>query len=201
MRKDTRESFGDANPKFDKVEIQSLATEIDSWLQDAVGDCAGYDEKTLLVNIRHDEKAMAKVKQAKKDGVVDICGWYADEIYNDVDTLCDLTGDRIHDDGKGDYEAMIHIANEIAVNGHKALQDAMERHIARWREMLPVMVVCTHCQTILKRQGSPKFVSHSDCLGYQDKPCNAGRLYHLRLSRQLGYQKFDDYLHSFSRKQ
>lgn len=185
---------------MDKVEIQSIASEIDSWVQDAVGDCAGHDEESLKANLSMDSKWLKKVAKAKKDGVVDICGWLADELYNHVDTLCDLTGDRIHENGKGDYETMIHIANEIAVKGHPAMQEAMTKHIARWREMLPVIVICVHCDAVLKKIGNPKYISHSDCLGYKDKPCKAGRLYHLRLSRQLRYEKFDDYLQSFKRE-
>lgn len=73
-----------------REKIEAKAREIDSWLQDAVGDMS-FDPAFL------DDEWQEKVRRAKKRGVRDIQGWLADEFYNDVDTIRDLTGDRIHD--------------------------------------------------------------------------------------------------------
>ena len=73
--------------------IEEKASDIVNWLQDAVGDCAHSSDPDDYM----DPKWVRKIKKAKKDGVRDIKGWLADEYYNDVDTLKDLAGDRIHD--------------------------------------------------------------------------------------------------------
>ena len=72
--------------------IEDGARDILSWIQDAVGDMAN-EYHSAWAN----DKWNTKIKQAKKNGINDIRGWLADEYYNDVDTLQDLCGDRIHD--------------------------------------------------------------------------------------------------------
>jgi hypothetical protein len=37
------------------------------------------------------------VKRARKQGVRDIPGWLADELYNDSDMVCDLAGDALYE--------------------------------------------------------------------------------------------------------
>jgi len=109
-------------------QIKDAANEIISWLQDAVGDVAySMDEEG-------DDKWNKRIKKAKRNGVTDIKGWLADELYNDVGTLCDMTGDRIHDAGKGDKKAMITIAEKIKEGGHRALRIAIDLHIKRWQK-------------------------------------------------------------------
>ena len=113
--------------------IESAASEISSWIQDAVSDIA-YGEAEFP-----DEDTKKKFAKAKKKGVTDLPGWYADELYNDVDTLSDLTGDRIFDAAKGKttkikFKNMVLIAKAMKEGGHKALTAALEKHISDWEK-------------------------------------------------------------------
>lgn len=114
--------------------IESAASEISSWIQDAVSDIA-YGEAEF-----QDEETKKKFAKAKKKGVTDLHGWYADELYNDVDTLRDLIGDRICDaaEGKGMKERwgnMVLIAEAMKDNSHSALTLALKKCISDWKEV------------------------------------------------------------------
>ena len=115
--------------------VEDAAREIEGWVQDAVSDVAYSASYTDL-----EEKFQKKVDEAKEGGVRDIKGWLADEYYDDVDTLRDLTGDRIYDAalGRGDlqYINMIAIATHIKSHCHTAMEEAMESHIKRWKGYL-----------------------------------------------------------------
>jgi len=118
--------------------IESKASEINSWIGDAVSDIA-YSPAEF-----QDEETKKKFKKAKRKGVTDLHGWYADELYNDVDTLRDLTGDRIYDaaegkDTKEKWENMILIAEAMDDASHKALSIALKRHIHNWKGFLKKM--------------------------------------------------------------
>jgi hypothetical protein len=116
--------------------IEKKADEISQWLQDAVGDLA-YDTFPM------DAKWQKAMKAAKKEGVTDIKGWLADEYYNDIDTLQDLTGDRIFnaatelsmmsDDPKSlSHDAyFIAIADKMKESAHPALVKALDKLIER----------------------------------------------------------------------
>ena len=118
---------GIKKPTMTKEEIETVAYEIESWLQDAAGDMAygamdGY--------FSYEDPWEAKIKKAKESGVIDVEGWLADEIYDDVDTICDLCGDRIYDECKNNHENYIAIAEEIKIGGHTSLVIAMNQLIA-----------------------------------------------------------------------
>lgn len=115
--------------------IRDRADEIKNWLGDAVGDMA-YDYK----HGGFDENWEAKIKRAERDGVQDMQGWLADEYYNDVDSIRDICGDRIHDAATQiislDYgsdldhnKIFIEICEEIKEYGHTALKEAMTQLI------------------------------------------------------------------------
>jgi len=118
----------------DMIAINEKASEILSWIQDAVGDLSS-DVNFL------DDKWTKKVKAAKRSGVRDIQGWLADEYYNDVDTLQDLCGDRIFDAASqlspGPYDkakhdvAFVAIAEEMKKHAHTALVTALDKLIER----------------------------------------------------------------------
>ena len=112
--------------------IESAASEISSWIQDAVSDMA-YGKAEF-----QDEETKKKFTKAKRKGVTDLHGWYAEELYNDVDTLRDLTGDRIYDAAEGNmdkkFSNMILIAEAMKDSGHKALTIALKRHIRDWKK-------------------------------------------------------------------
>lgn len=115
--------------------IESKASELGNWIQDAVGDIA-YEAAEF-----QDEETKKKFRKAKRNGVTDFPGWYADELYNDPDTLSDLTGDRIYDAAEGKelkdrYKNMILIAEAMKDRGHKALTIALTEHIKRWKAFL-----------------------------------------------------------------
>lgn len=128
---------------MDKQQISSTAQEINSWIQDAVDDLAGYDYKSCLLQFSLDDKWTAKIHELIENGTNPdfINEVIADLLYNDVATLQDLTGDRIYDAGGGKWEHMILIAEEIRDCGasHESLRTAMNNHISRWKGHLKKM--------------------------------------------------------------
>lgn len=120
--------------KIEKRQIEEEASDIVSWLQDAVGDMAYYADMHMM-----DKKWREKVAQAKRDGVTDLKGWLADEYYNDKDILADLCGDKIHDAttmicGRKDREQFnriyIMICEEMKKTSHSVLVQALDELIA-----------------------------------------------------------------------
>lgn len=63
--------------------------DIVNYVQTAVGEM-GYCEYTQ-------EDYADRIKEAKRQGVRDIGGWLADELYNDATTVNDLVGDQLYD--------------------------------------------------------------------------------------------------------
>ena len=120
-----------------------IAIEISSWLQDACGDLAHCNTWTDIEDWYSDKRGWKKkIKDAKAWGVIDLRGWLADEIYDDRDTMHDLTGDKINDEatvvGFGNNESMIAIANAIIELGaHKSLRLALQEHIRSWKGLKP----------------------------------------------------------------
>jgi len=94
-------------------QIRDIASDIQSWLQDAVGDMA--EGQTML------GKEIA-----------------ADDAYENEDILSDLSGDRIFDSCKMNYVDMIAVATEIRDSrySHQPLKNVMDRFIVRWEESL-----------------------------------------------------------------
>ena len=98
---------------MEKEAIENAAWEVSSWIQDAVSDIAYNPD----------------------------CDESADDLYNDPDTLSDLTGDRIHDSAEGKdlkerYKNMILIAEAMKDGGHGALTIALNEHIKSWKAFL-----------------------------------------------------------------
>lgn len=111
-------------------EVIDKAREIRQHIEDAVSDVA-YEGVEFL-----GEKWRDKIISMERDGVVDIRGALADNMYNDADTLSSLSGDRIHDAANGDWADMVRIAVEIRDDGHEPLQKVMDKFIARYRKLL-----------------------------------------------------------------
>jgi len=99
--------------KMTNDQIRDIASDIQSWLQDAVGDIA--EGQTML------GKEIA-----------------ADDAYENEDILSDLSGDRIFDSCKMNYVDMIAVATEIRDSrySHKPLKNVMDRFIVGWEESL-----------------------------------------------------------------
>ena len=119
-----------------KEEIEKAASEISSWLQDAAGDSAGHDLESCRIMASFNDDRKEKIDNLLKNGCEPdfIPDCIADDLYDDVGWLRDLSGDRIHDEGKGDYLNMIAIAKEIRAHGHNALIKAMDICINDWEE-------------------------------------------------------------------
>jgi hypothetical protein len=92
---------------------------------DAVGDiayeCAGGNSGF------NDEAMDKKIKRLKSRGVQDVTGALADDLYNEVDTLMDLMGDRICDLAGKDDKMFNAICDEIARLGHPAMKTAARK--------------------------------------------------------------------------
>ncbi|RLA02506.1 MAG: hypothetical protein DRI97_03900 [Bacteroidetes bacterium] len=115
---------------MEQEQIEKIASELDSWLQEAMGDCAhgaaclgGTDEYRKWLN--------TSGKSIHGSCLTDA---YADHLYNDIDTLRDLLGDRIHDEAAGHpYNSpefnkdFIAIAEKIAEHAHPALKEACKQ--------------------------------------------------------------------------
>ena len=87
--------------------------ELMSWIEDAIGDVADCNLAMM------DKKTAKTVNEMNKNGVTDIKGALADELYNDVDTLVDLIGDRIY--GLPNRKELLDYCFKY---GHTALQEA-----------------------------------------------------------------------------
>lgn len=141
--------------------IEEQSRELRSWLESAVGDLGGHDMETIKWTLSGRPEVKEKVEQAIKDGVVDVPGWLADYYFNDIDTLHDLTGDRIHDEatqimsrmstGNVKTEVASHstpeiarlrlqiaVAKDMAEGAHSALRIALDDHIGEWQNQLKI---------------------------------------------------------------
>ena len=124
---------------MEQDKINEKAHEIYQWLQDAVGDMA-YGLEVSDIESYYGKKIGNKVKKMKREGY-DWKGWLADEFYNDVGTLQDLSGDRIYDavtqlgvkslDKELFDETFCKIAKSLKEQGHPALQRACNKLIKR----------------------------------------------------------------------
>jgi len=73
-----------------------------------------------------DSRWTRRARQAKADGVIDLHGWLADEIYNDSDTIRDYLGDWIHDNCNNDVELYNKVCIELIQIGHSAVKSAAQ---------------------------------------------------------------------------
>ncbi len=97
---------------------QQIASDVRSYVETAVGEMAS--DMTGPSSGFLDEAWSKKIKAAKRNGVRDIQGWLADELYSDADTLSDLIGDRLCDATNGDkalYNAVLDVLSERAHTG------------------------------------------------------------------------------------
>jgi len=69
------------------------ANEIARWAESAVGDMA-YDHVDMWERTGYGDNE-DKFKAMKEDGVRDIAGCYADDMWDDPQLLCDLMADRV----------------------------------------------------------------------------------------------------------
>jgi hypothetical protein len=119
--------------------IEDKARGIYQWVQDAVGDVAfgtRIDDLESYYGSKGKKWAKTARSMKKRYGYFDFTGWLADELYNDVDTLHDLCGDKIHDASNelgvrhGDQkfkDTFNRIAKSLGDNGHDALTRACKK--------------------------------------------------------------------------
>ena len=77
----------------------------------------------------YDTKASKRFSEMKKDGIKDIPGSYADELYNDPNFLEDMIGDKIYDAGstKDERIAILNaIKNKRNFEGWKIAMNNLE---------------------------------------------------------------------------
>lgn len=106
--------------------IKSIVNEVRSYLEAAVGDVAS---SMISFPDMSEDKWKKKITAAKNYGTKDLVGWLADELYNDVDTIEDLIGDRIFDLTNGNDEDFNMVCSELAKSSHKALATAAKNHL------------------------------------------------------------------------
>jgi len=101
-----------------------IARSVMGHVQDAVGEMASdmlSPQSGFL-----DDKWSKQIKKARKNGVEDIQGWLADELYNDPDTLSDLMGDQIYDLVRGDEAEYKKVLDELDKNPFPGLKKAIK---------------------------------------------------------------------------
>ncbi len=178
--------------------IVDLAVELRTWLQSTIEDIAGSTHTELLENTKHNIAWHEIVLAEKANGTVDLCGFFADWLYDDVAAIYELLGDRILDTVEGNYRNAIKIAGEISRTAHVPLKEAMLHLITSWRANVEVLVVCVHCGRVLRRVGEATVISHGDCISYFGV-CNEGEDYH-RHNAELLERDYDDYVKQFGPK-
>lgn len=116
--------------------VQQEAREIDSWLQDAMGDLADgmlYGGKIDTEDTHLETKFNLMNKEGAPEYVIK--DWLAEELYNDVATMRDMAGDRVHDatcqiqkmhptTGKSFNEVFCMVGQALHDRGHSALKKA-----------------------------------------------------------------------------
>jgi hypothetical protein len=103
--------------------VDAIVSEVLNYVRDAVGDIAS---QMLSPSGCRDEKWDKRIKRATRNGVQDLLGWLADELYNDADTLSDVMGDHIHELVHGDEAEFQKVLDAISERGHPALKRACE---------------------------------------------------------------------------
>lgn len=119
-------------------DVFAKADQLTSWLQDAAGDAAHG------IMSFPDEDWEDRINRAKDMGIIDVQGWLADEIYDDVDSVQDMLGDRIADESNGNEWDFIQIAFRIRETSHKAVRTAMNNLIKNHRERVRQAEVKRH---------------------------------------------------------
>lgn len=110
-----------------KKTAKYIASEVLNRLGDACGEIA-YDYEA---NPEYaDDKIKKMIRKAKKDGVRDVPGWLADELFNDSDTV-DMLGDFVYDEAEQNNVPRVDIYRELEVIGHTAVKVYAEQQIKR----------------------------------------------------------------------
>ena len=103
-----------------------------------VGDVAG-DVAFDMMNMEGYESYMSPdwdeaISKAKKSGVQNISGWFADWLYDNPDFLEGHIGDKVYDKSKGVPNDAIKILESMKEHAHPGLRIACDKMIKRWEE-------------------------------------------------------------------
>jgi hypothetical protein len=112
------------------MDHERIAQDIEFAVGDAASDVA-YDMDMNMGWGYSDEWILA-IEEAKKEGVRDVKGWFADWLYNNPDFLQDLIGDRVYDKCKGNPEDALKILEAMKEHAHPGLITACNKMIKNW---------------------------------------------------------------------
>ncbi len=98
------------------------------------GASAYYDYNKKTAFCWDGDEWVQKTEKARKNGVRDLQGWLADEMYNDVGLLQDIVGDKVYDYARGSAEKAITILKVLESGGHTALKTACSNMIKTWED-------------------------------------------------------------------
>ena len=118
-------------------EINSAAIKAYQFLEQGVGDMIPCeDDEEILDHLSFISEDMhRKAKKALKNGVTDLHGWAADELFNHAGVIQDLLGDKIYDLCRGNWADMVRVAGQLQEKySHIPMRIATNRMIFSWRK-------------------------------------------------------------------
>lgn len=98
-------------------QVSEIANEVKFHIQTACGEVAFEMTES---GSGYDDKWKKRIAKARKNGVMDIRGWLADELYNDPDIISDLVGDKLSDlvsEKQIDYNLVLDELDKNAFDG------------------------------------------------------------------------------------
>jgi hypothetical protein len=112
--------------ELDEVQVQEKARELASWVESALNDMA-YEQAASFEEGSALPETFERIKKLKAEGVIDLPGRMADDMYNDAELLSDLLGDRLHDFSRDRAEQTVLLNALKKERTHTAWQEAMQR--------------------------------------------------------------------------
>ena len=110
------------------MNAEEIASEVRSWFVNAVSDMAFEMVTSNGVYNGMNDVNRKKIENAKRDGVEDIQGWFADELYNDEDCFY-MIADKVLTLCEQNQVSIIGVYNELKNIGHATLQSFCEKQI------------------------------------------------------------------------
>ena len=105
---------------------ENIAVKIMGWWACAAGDMA-YE---MVNGIGCDSDIEKKIREAEKNGVVDIVGWLADELFTDKDYY-GMIANRVADECSLQGVDTVEVYKELAVVGCKSIKEYVMERIER----------------------------------------------------------------------
>ena len=105
---------------------ENIAVKIMVWWACAAGEMA-YE---MVNGISCDDGVRKKIRKAEENGVLDIAGWLADEIFKDKDYY-GMIADRIADECSLQGVDTVEVYKELAVTGCESVREYAKERIER----------------------------------------------------------------------